>query len=370
MNSFKKNKNLKNKIILFCLILINCLLFLFPSFIKADHVKNDHISKILTNNNEPEGDQKNTEIPVVFATDNNYVYPTIVAINSMVLNKNEDTICDVHVLTDETVTEENKEKLMSLKQEKVNIKIVDMGNLYDGFYTGVIKSKVVYYRLKLASALSDINKCIFLDSDVLVLKDLSEMFNIDIKDYYVAGVAENSKKIDMFKESKYIYLGGNIFNLDKIREEKIEEKFDKLIEENNLKKNYRLADQDIINKICHKKMLNIPMKYNVMAAFTKYANKETKIPRCYSSEEWHEGITRPVILHFINDKPWCGFKVPCQRAWFRYAEKTKFFDEIFKFCLEKTKERFNKIINNRDKLAPKDVDFGNCGYIEPKDDAA
>lgn len=50
-----------------------------------------------------------------------------------------------------------------------------------------------YYRLLIGELLpNEINKCIYLDSDICVCKDLSELFNIDIKDNYLAGVVAPS----------------------------------------------------------------------------------------------------------------------------------------------------------------------------------
>ena len=48
-----------------------------------------------------------------------------------------------------------------------------------------------YYRLLVGDLLpKELDKCIFLDVDICVCKDLSEIFNIDIKDNYIAGVLD------------------------------------------------------------------------------------------------------------------------------------------------------------------------------------
>ena len=48
-----------------------------------------------------------------------------------------------------------------------------------------------YYRLIVADLLpNNWSKCIYLDLDICVCKDLTELFNIDIKDNYIAGVVD------------------------------------------------------------------------------------------------------------------------------------------------------------------------------------
>ena len=48
-----------------------------------------------------------------------------------------------------------------------------------------------YYRLIVADLLpNNLNKCIYLDFDICVCKDLTELFIIDLKDNYIAGVVD------------------------------------------------------------------------------------------------------------------------------------------------------------------------------------
>jgi lipopolysaccharide biosynthesis glycosyltransferase len=48
-----------------------------------------------------------------------------------------------------------------------------------------------YYYLIVADLLpNDLSKCIYLDLDICFCKDLTELFNIDIEDNYIAGVVD------------------------------------------------------------------------------------------------------------------------------------------------------------------------------------
>jgi lipopolysaccharide biosynthesis glycosyltransferase len=49
-------------------------------------------------------------------------------------------------------------------------------------------NNMTYYRLLLPSILSDCDKCLYLDSDIIVCGDLYELLKIEIDDSYIAGV--------------------------------------------------------------------------------------------------------------------------------------------------------------------------------------
>ena len=63
----------------------------------------------------------------------------------------------------------------------------------------------------------ELNKCIFLDVDIYVCKDLSELFNIDIKDNYIAEVSEPDYYISTIKKPIKIMISFRGTKLQKIK---------------------------------------------------------------------------------------------------------------------------------------------------------
>lgn len=51
-------------------------------------------------------------------------------------------------------------------------------------------TKAIFYRLKIPSILCDEEKCIYIDTDIIVRKDLSELYRVNISDYYIAEVQD------------------------------------------------------------------------------------------------------------------------------------------------------------------------------------
>lgn len=98
-----------------------------------------------------------------------------------------------------------------------------------------------------------VDKVLNLDADVFVVDDISELWDIDMDCYYIAGATEIAKK---GFEQPYINFGVCMMNLAKLRDGTD----DRII--HDLNTNYRFAnEQDAFNLLCNKKLV-ISSKYN------------------------------------------------------------------------------------------------------------
>lgn len=269
------------------------------------------------------------EIPIAIGVDNAYVLPACVVIISLEKNKKPDTEYIYHFFCTEQWDDVSLSQVTRLKavfpQIKLNIlsvpdqmfKNARMGLL--GFYSTV----ATYLRLFLPYFLKDIDKCIFLDADIVVLGDLQELYNIDITDEYVAGVRdfrvsttkveERKKILQIDSMNTYIYGGVLLMNLKKIREDFIIETFI-----NDMEYGYPLEDQDIINKRFYGKIKKIPVKYNLLNRFL-YRGDVLR-GDVYSAKDIQEGVECPVIIHFPGErKPWLFRMSKGSNEWWKCA---------------------------------------------------
>ena len=105
-------------------------------------------------------------------------------------------------------------------------------NLGEDFKGATIfhSSLSLYYRIALPSILSNIDRVIYSDLDVLNFKDLTEMYNIKFnKDMYICAVLDNlsiKKEIEDLgiKSDKYINSGVLLMDLKTMREKSVEKK--------------------------------------------------------------------------------------------------------------------------------------------------
>ena len=232
------------------------------------------------------------QINVSVACDDNYAPYAGVLIASILKNADEKDNLRIFVL-DGGISEDNKQKINSLKSLKdceINFVAIDE-SLYEDYKkvkTLEHISFATYYRLRLPSMLPDINRIIYLDCDMVATTSLSELFNTDIGDCYIAGCEDIGAKRNSIKYKNYVNAGMLIFDLDKMRKENVEQTFLEytIANINNLKH----SDQDIINFSCRGHIYILDERWNVQSS--NFTNRSS-----YTSD--------PKIIHFIaKRKPW------------------------------------------------------------------
>lgn len=296
--------------------------------------------------------------------DEKYIPPTVVTLTSVLDNSNLDTYHTVTILTPREFELGNRAKMGILKKyENCEINFVDMGDRYKEVFAEFWPPSSLH-RMDVAGALPLEKKCIFLDGDVIVRHDLSVMYNVDISNYYVAGVRcvlftiHHEKGHFQFLSDlgipgvdQYICCGVLLMNLEKIRKDNVEDQFHRLIEKVKLK-NY-FADQDVINTVCYGRILLLPIKFDLLINYVNINNtyNTSKYAKLTSTQtEWEESRD-PTIVHFAgkNFKPW---KHPRKTAfhmeWWDYAKRTNFYNEKDKnYLINKEEKRKKKKYRNK-----------------------
>lgn len=135
-------------------------------------------------------------------------------------------------------------------------------------------------RAALTKILPDEDLVLSLDIDTIVVKDIGELFDINMENYYAAGVNEPKKQ--GFPQP-YVNFGVLLMNLKKLRE--ID---DEMI--CSLDTEYTFAsEQDVLNRMCYGHIRILPSEYNT----SNYSDP------CYD----------PKIVHFAGigtHLPWSG----------------------------------------------------------------
>lgn len=259
-------------------------------------------------------------IPIVYATDQNYLFYTCVSMVSLAQNAKKETFYRIYILVDSKFNDSEKifEYLEKIYRNiSITIITVDEELFSQVYIWNQHISKAAFYRLAVCNYVEE-DKCIYLDSDTAVTEDLSPLWNLNISDFYLGGCRDiwidrmtpedrEKRRIETNIPSmdEYINSGVLLFNLNKIREEQLDKKF---IEE--LKHQYRYEDQDILNVCCYGKILRLETKWNSFTAAIGYDTElyASGVPRS-TVDEFKE---MKGIIHYINadNRPWKGF-----RAW-------------------------------------------------------
>ena len=223
-------------------------------------------------------------INVCFIADNNYVLPTMTAINSIVSSNKREV--NVFVVACE-LTRQNIDLLESLSKDGVKVKVIvidknpygEVGERHSHV------SKAAMLKFALPQIFSDLDKMLYLDGDILVLKDLSNLYNVDLEDNYVAAVIDMAGELH-FKQhrrintKRYFNSGVMLLNLKKMREDDITQ----ALLENKKKDTLRtFMDQDAFNITMDGKVIFLSPEYNMMRAnlFSNYIYSINKIANYY-----------------------------------------------------------------------------------------
>ena len=172
---------------------------------------------------------------------------------------------DYTAITDKQIDFLNR--VVKSKNSKNRVIKIDVTALYEKEF-GKCKNETAYctpYTLLrlLADLVDNIpDKLLYLDIDMMIAKDISTLYNIDISEYEYAAVREKygSKII----RPDYVNAGMLLLNMKKIKETKLLEKARNLIKTRKL----LFADQDAIYWSTTKKLL-LPRIYNEQSKFNK-----------------------------------------------------------------------------------------------------
>lgn len=277
------------------------------------------------------------KISIILACDNHYVVLLAALLKSIEMNHHTEELIDVY-LVDDQISKLSKQKLMaSLTLDKMNIIWLKMEEIIPEEVTLPLVNNTyplnTYIRLLIPYFIpKDVNRIIFLDVDMIMLDDISNLWKIDIGDKVIGAVndgpdvktiaegIENYSELGLDPNQKYFNAGMQVINIDKWRALDITQKtFDAI---NNNKKYAGLGDQYGLNIALIGNWHEIDGKWNRFSVCTD---------------------PKPSLIHYFHRKPiYKTYAYNYKEEFFYYLNKTKFSD--FQPIGETT--RYLKKINN------------------------
>ena len=103
------------------------------------------------------------------------------------------------------ISEENQKKISKYERENISIEFVDLNyyieKIKDKLYTRDYYSKTTYFRLFIPNLYPQYNKVLYLDSDITILSDVADLYNIDIGDNLIAAAPDDViQTIEVFQD--------------------------------------------------------------------------------------------------------------------------------------------------------------------------
>lgn len=270
--------------------------------------------------------QKKETIPIFFSIDDSYAPFLSVALASIVQNASTEYDYIATVLCEE-LSEQNRKRLAGLGADHFEIRFVPMENRLDHISDRIGNrlradyfTLTIFFRLFIPVMFPEYDKAIYLDSDIVVPGDISELYLTELGDNLIAAAAdhsvvdvppfanyiENAVGIDKYH---YINSGVLLMNLKRLREVGLEQRFLELM--NRYHFDCIAPDQDYLNALCRGRIVFLPPYWDAMPTKGKEPMKE------------------PKLVHYnLFEKPWCYEDVQYESYFWKYAGDAGYLPEI------------------------------------------
>ena len=264
-------------------------------------------------------------VPIFYACDDAFVKYTIVSLKSMIENASKDYLYKVYVLNT-NIGEDMKNRLSALENENFEINFTDVTDYLNSVTKDLpirhYYSKSTYYRFFIAEMFPEYSKAIYIDSDTIVLGDISKLYETDIGDSYLGACHEQAMvQVDVYgtycekvvgvSRHNFFNAGLMLINCQQFRDKKVLKKFLSHLWEYNF---VVTQDEDYLNLICKDQVFWLDQRWNT--ELTEGLN-------------YNYDVTTAYILHYIMvNKPWHYHQCRCADIFWSYAEKTSVYDML------------------------------------------
>ncbi len=296
--------------------------------------------------------QNKNIIPVVFASDDNYVPYLAVTIKSLIEHVSNENFYEIFILENK-ISEYNKKNIQSLsKIDNVKIEFINVADYLNNlksetFFTSGYINISSYFRCFIIDIFKDYDKIIYLDSDIIILEDIANLYNITIsknkalgviRDIGIINILNNKSRVDLYKFENYLKKDLNLSNpADYFQAGVLIMNLKELCKINLIslcfKKTKEIKtpfyyDQCILNSIFYNQVEFLPMKWNLLP-YLLYNDDNMYLPDDIKNKYFEIIEKKEGIIHYATyEKPWRCPDLPLAQIWWEYARLSPFYEEI------------------------------------------
>lgn len=283
---------------------------------------------------------------IALITDDNYCFPTLVCIKSLINNTVDYSDYVIHVCTF-GLDDANVTKLRSLSTRNVDV-VIDLfnGAQYEEKLKQISQKTHVtptaLIKFELPNYFSELDTLLYLDGDIIIKNKIDALLERRLGDAYLAGSYDFHSRLNKinysFKrdyEDFYFNSGVMLLNLEVMRKDDITEKlwYYKIHHAKT-----RLMDQESLNAVCGHDAVPLSLVWNFNPVFfnEKYLAEINNVYKT-SFKDVKELEDSVNIIHYVGkpDKPWIYKDATFRQYWDRALDS---YDDSIKLQL-KTFER-------------------------------
>lgn len=289
---------------------------------------------------------KQGNIPIVLMSSNYYVPYLCVFIKSLAEHMNAKYTYDLIILEKE-ISDENKKMIVDLNSQP-NLSIRFFNPCYiigeSHFYIAhEVYAEEAYYRMLTPWILSNYDKAIVMDCDIVVKRDLAELYQTDVSGYLAAGVKDvifqgilngtvlgtleyARDEMKMKDPYEYVNTGVLVMNLAEWRKQYT---LSYVMEWANTKK-FRIQEQDILNCLLEGKMKHLEIGWNYYVVASDFLCNSLHFAPMGSYKAYVKAGEDPYLIHYAGvPKPWTNPEVNLGYEWWEVARRTPIYETLF-----------------------------------------
>lgn len=302
-------------------------------------------------------------LEICLACDDNYA-PHAAALIASIATHREPGDSPRFFLLSEGISEKNKERFHEMARERnVPLEVIECSSEpFRGLPTWRGKYST-YFRLAIHRLLPEtVSKVLYLDCDMIANTSLSPLFHTDLSGKYAAVVAEAEHSSFTTHDHPYFNAGMTLMNLEKYREDQIEQKAIELGKRRFSE--IEFPDQDLANEIFGGNVVYLPLRWNTILfpeayrRFIRVSNRSL----AFSLEELETAISDPGLVHFAGFAPWKALcPHPLRELYWKHLRTTPFYPDVLrKYRLSWFREPYRKYF--RIKLSRKNIHIKLFGF--------
>lgn len=261
-------------------------------------------------------------INLCLISDEKYCLPLLTILKSLLINRCKNHIYNIFILYTGN-RHDFIEDVQSFSEYNFYIKCIPCNFNTNGLKSSNHISPATYIKFDIPNIFKKFDKMLYLDTDIIILKDLMPLWKIQLEKYYFACVEDplayftptrDFRKRLNTTNKKYFNAGVLLLNLKKLREDGISLK----LYQNSLENNWIFADQDAFNAVAGHNCKYIPYYYNITGTNERhmgFENLRNNYFKYLKNNNWEkEGY----IYHFTATKPWWDKNIPFASVWYKY----------------------------------------------------
>lgn len=265
-------------------------------------------------------------VNLALSTDEGYIENTATVIYSVLSNIAPDTFCHFYILSSK-LSKKRKKQLQTLTRAHACAFsfIKPQAELLSIFKKVPLPAHInieCFNRLFLPLMLPHVNRILYLDSDLVVLKDLSPLYFEDLAGNYFAAVEDVNPtlkgKLGYPNQYGYYNSGVLLMNIQALQNTDYLAILTKSVSERYSK--YPVGgDQDILNDCFYDKIKPLSYAWNMFHEW--HGCKKMFTPS--NSADYFQSVKSPAIVHFVGPvKPWhSGCKRPYTEEYLAYNRR-------------------------------------------------